>query len=366
MNILLAESSGFSPRALELLHTLGAVRQEELSGAALLNAVDDCDVLWVRLRNYVGSEVMDAAPRLKWIVSPTTGLNHIDLAAAEKRGICILSLQGQVDFLKEIRATAELTVGLMLALLRRIPSAAKDVREGGWNRDYFQGRELRGQDVGLVGLGRLGHLVAGYLLAFGSRVRAYDPRPEVFDLPGVEQMSLEELLTSSRLVSLHASYKSQSKEFFDAICFERMPQGSWFVNTARGELVDEAALLATLKSGHLAGAAIDVLSAESSLNLSEHPLVNYARTDDRLIITPHIGGCTLESMEQTEWFMAQQLNQHRTMDDSQLNDLKDEMEMQGVKNLNEEENSSMKTPDVHPKPENVKSIGFSNEKGIHQ
>lgn len=320
VNILLAESSGFSPRALELLRTLGDVRQEELSGAALLAAVGDCDVLWVRLRNQIGSDVMDAAPRLKWIVSPTTGLNHIDLEAAAKRGIRILSLKGQTDFLKEIRATAELTVGLMLALLRRIPSAAQDVREGGWNRNRFQGRELRGQDVGLVGMGRLGRLVAGYLLAFGSRVRACDPRPEVFDLPGVEPMSLEELLASSRLVSLHASYEPRNERFFDAACFERMPRGSWFVNTARGELVDEAALLAALASGHLAGAAVDVLAAESTLDLSKHPLVKYARADDRLIITPHIGGCTFESMEQTEWFMAQQLSQHRTMDDPQPND----------------------------------------------
>ena len=308
MKILLAESSDFNPRALELLRTLGAVRQEDLSGVALCGAVGDCDVLWVRLRNYIGAEVMDAAPRLKWIVSPTTGLNHIDLKAAEKRGIRILSLRGQTDFLKEIRATAELSIGLMLALLRRIPAAAWDVREGGWNRDRFQGRELHGQDVGLVGLGRLGHLVAGYLLAFGSRVRACDSRPEVFDLPGVERVSLEELLATSRLVSLHASYAPRNERFFDAACFERMPRGSWFVNTARGELVDETALLAALKSGHLAGAAVDVLAAESSLNLSEHPLVAFARADDRLILTPHIGGCTRESMEQTEWFMAQQLN----------------------------------------------------------
>lgn len=304
MNILLAESSGFSPRALELLRPLGAVRQEDLSGAALRAAAGDCDVLWVRLRNFIGPEVMDAAPRLKWIVSPTTGLNHIDLAAAEKRGIRVLSLRGEVDFLKEIRATAELTIGLMLALLRHIPAAAQGVRDGVWDRDRHQGRELFGQDVGLVGFGRLGRLVAGYLLAFGSRVRVYDPAATEPELPGVERVALEDLLAFSQLVSLHASYEPANERFFNAACFRRMPRGAWFVNTARGELVDEAALLKALESGHLAGAAVDVLAAEPSLVLDAHPLVRFARTSDRLILTPHIGGCTRESMERAEYFLA--------------------------------------------------------------
>lgn len=307
MKILLAESGGFSERALQGLRGLGEVRREDLSADALRGAIGDCDVLWVRLRNRIGPELMAEAPRLKWIVSATTGLNHIDLEAAAKRGIRVLSLKGETDFLKEIRATAELAIGLMLVLLRHIPAAAQDVRDGIWDRDRHQGRELHGQDVGLVGFGRLGHVMARYLLAFGSRVRACDPRAEAFDVPGVERVSLEELLVSSRMVSLHASYEPANERFFDAACFARMPQGSWFVNTARGELVDERALLAALESGHLAGAALDVLAAETSLDLSAHPLANYARIHDRLILTPHIGGCTSESMERAEEFMGEQL-----------------------------------------------------------
>lgn len=309
MKILLAESSGFGPRALQVLQALGSVRMENLAGAPLQKVLGDCEVLWVRLKNHIDARVMDAAPRLKWIVSPTTGLNHIDLDAAAKRGIRVLSLQGEVDFLREIRATAELTIGLMLALLRHIPAAAQGVRAGGWDRDRYQGRELHGQDVGLVGFGRLGRLVAGYLLAFGSRVRVYDPAATGPELPGVERVALEDLLASSRLVSLHASYEPANERFFNAACFRRMPRGSWFVNTARGEMVDEAALLDALESGHLAGAAVDVLAAETSLVLDEHPLVRFARASDRLILTPHIGGCTQESMERAESFMARKLQE---------------------------------------------------------
>jgi len=209
--------------------------------------------------------------------------------------------------LKEIRATAELTIGLMLALMRNIPSAARDVLDGHWDRDRYQGRELYGQDVGLVGFGRLGRIVAGYLLAFGSRVRVYDPAVPDPNMPGVESVALEDLLKTSRLVSLHASYSRENEQFFNADCFEHMPCGAWFVNTARGELVDESALLAALESGHLAGAAVDVLAAESALSLPTHPLVQFACSSDRLIVTPHIGGCTLESMERAEYFVVRKL-----------------------------------------------------------
>src|SRR5262245_30543857 len=145
VRILVSEPTGFSKAAAEVLGQLGEPILVDLDRSRLLAAVRDADVLWVRLRNRIDAEVMAAAERLKIIVTPTTGLNHIDLEEADRRGIRVLSLRGETDFLKNIRATAEHTLALVLALLRRVPAATVHVNDGGWNRDLFKGRELFGK-----------------------------------------------------------------------------------------------------------------------------------------------------------------------------------------------------------------------------
>ena len=305
MKVLIAESSGFSPAALAVVRSAADVIEVDVDRAGLLAACADADVLWVRLRNRIDAEVFDAAPRLKTVVTPTTGLNHIDLEETARRGIQVVSLKGEIAFLKDVRATAELTVGLLLALLRQVPAAAADVRDGNWDRDSFQGRELYGKTVGIVGYGRLGHIVARYLQAFDMRVLVTDPDLDPEDMePGLTKVPLAKLLRESEIVSLHVNLCDDTIAFFGRDEFEAMPSGSWFINTARGELVDEQALLDALESGRLAGAALDVLSDEESTGLAGHPLVEYAKTHPQLIITPHIGGCTADSMAKTERFLA--------------------------------------------------------------
>jgi D-3-phosphoglycerate dehydrogenase len=251
---------------------------------------------------------MAAAPRLKTIVTPTTGLNHIDLNEAHRRGITVLSLQGETEFLNDIRATAEHTVGLMLSLLRRVPSAVGDVQKGNWDRDLFKGHELFAKTIGIIGYGRLGRIVAKYLRAFDARILVSDPHFDQATLdPGISAVGLDDLLQESNIVSLHVSLSDRTRSFFGKEQFSKMKPGGWFVNTARGELIDEMALLDALRSGQLAGAALDVLCGEHQNVMENHPLVAYVREHDNLLITPHIGGCTLESMEKTEMFMAKKL-----------------------------------------------------------
>jgi D-3-phosphoglycerate dehydrogenase len=306
--ILLAESSGFSFEAAALLREQGALVLADLDRVGLLSAVKEADVLWVRLRHRIDAEVMAAAPRLKTIVTPTTGLNHIDINEAHRRGITVLSLQGETEFLNDIRATAEHTVGLMLSLLRRVPSAVDDVQKGNWNRDLFKGHELFGKTIGIIGYGRLGRIVAKYLKAFDTRILVSDPHVDQAILdPGILVVGLDELLQESDIVSLHVSLSDRTHSFFGKEQFLRMKAGSWFVNTARGELIDEMALLDALRSAQLAGAALDVLCGEQQNVMENHPLVAYAREHDNLLITPHIGGCTVESMEKTEYFLAGRL-----------------------------------------------------------
>ena len=308
LKILVAESRGFSTPAAELLRQVGEVVLAELNRADLLRAVHGADVLWVRLRHRIDAEILAAAPSLRIIATPTTGLNHIDVEDADRRGLRVLSLRGEVDLLREVRATAEHTLALLLALLRHIPAAVSHVRGGGWDRDLFRGHELFGKTVGIVGYGRLGGIVARSVEALGARIVVTDPRLEAQTVEGaVRVVSLDELLPEADIVTLHVAYSSATHGFFGQREFSLMKAGGWFINTSRGELVDESALLSAMRSGRLAGAALDVISNEQSMEPSDHPLIRYARDHHTLIVTPHIGGCTVESMAKTELFLAQRL-----------------------------------------------------------
>jgi D-3-phosphoglycerate dehydrogenase len=306
--ILVAESRDFASDAAALLQRVGCVKLRDLSREELLREISDVDVLWVRLRHRIDREILEAAPRLRYIVSPTTGLNHIEIDEAGTRGVRVLSLRDENIKLRDVRATAELTVGLMLALLRHLPESVSHVREGGWDRDRFKGHEIYGKTVGVVGYGRLGRLVAGYMEAMGARVLACDPNVEADRVDGsVELRSFEDLLQLSDIVSLHVSYSPSTHELLGGPEFALMKEGSWLVNSSRGEVIDEQALIAALDSGQLAGAALDVLAHEQTGDFHERPLIRYAREHPNLLITPHIGGCTFESMEKTERLMAERL-----------------------------------------------------------
>jgi D-3-phosphoglycerate dehydrogenase / 2-oxoglutarate reductase len=306
--ILVSESGGFSPRAVDLLREVGDLTLADLDRNGLLAAVRDIDILWVRLRHRIDGQLLDAAPELKIIATPTTGLNHIDLNESRVRGIQVLSLSGETAFLNDVRATAEHTLALILALIRQIPAASTHARLGGWNRDRFKGHELHGKTVGVVGYGRLGRIVSRYLKGFDTVVLTADPDVTQASVePPVTLVTLARLLDESNLVTLHVNLSEKTRGFFGREQFSAMKEGAWFINTSRGELVDETALLDALKSGHLAGAALDVISGEGGERVESHPVVAYALEHENLILTPHIGGCTEESMAQTEVFLAEKV-----------------------------------------------------------
>lgn len=304
--VLLAESDRFSPRAVEMLETFGAeVVLADLDREGLAASLRGVEVLWVRLRNAVDEEILEGADCLRIIATATTGLNHIDLQAAERRGIRVISLRGETEFLRDIRATAEHTLGLMLALLRHIPEAASHARQGGWNRDLFRGSELYQKTVGIVGYGRLGRIVARYLRGLDATVLVSDPHVRPDEIDGdLERVGLDELLRRSDLVSLHVNLTEATAGFFGKRELDLMKEGAWLVNTARGELLDEQALLQSLASGRIRGAALDVIQGETSDHRAQSPLLDYARQHRNLLITPHIGGNTDESLEKTEVFLA--------------------------------------------------------------
>jgi D-3-phosphoglycerate dehydrogenase len=304
--ILVAESSSFSSEAVRFLEDTGNVVLADLDRRSLLSSVTDVDILWVRLRNRIDLQVFQAARRLRLIATPTTGLNHIDVAEAERRNIHIISLRGETEFLQNVFATAEHTIALILGLLRHLPAAHQHVINGRWNRDLFVGRELHGKTAGVIGYGRVGRMVAGYLRAFGMRVLAADLPSRMGRQcdDGIESVSLDELLKNSDLVTLHISLVEGTTGFLGECEFSKMKRGVCFINTSRGELVDETALLVALDNGTIGCAAFDVLTDESSSGMMDNPIVQYALAHKNVLITPHIAGCTVESRAKTEVFLA--------------------------------------------------------------
>lgn len=342
--ILNAEAAGYSPEAAAVLADAGEVRLAELDRAALLEAVPWATALIVRLGHRVDDEVLDRARGLQVVATPTTGLDHVELQAARRRGVAVLSLKGESDFLDTVHATAEHTWSILLALARRVPWAHEHAAAGGWERDRFRGRELAGRSLGVLGLGRVGRRVAGYGLAFGMRVAACDPSPARW-VDGVARASgAAELAAMSDVLSVHVPLDASTRGLVGADVLAALPRGAVVVNTSRGQVIDEDALIAALESGRLGGAALDVLRGEPSAldaspptaacspravgarvpadatrtaspptNAAPHqaacdsPLVALARSRDDLLLTPHVGGATFESMARTEIFMARKL-----------------------------------------------------------
>jgi len=306
--ILNAEPLGYCDEARSILMRVGEVVELPLTRKDLLMRLIEFDVLIVRLGFQVDRKVIDAGRRLKAIVTATTGLDHIDVEYARSKGVAVLSLRGESNFLRSVSASAEYTWALVLALLRRIPQAFASVQAGNWNRDAFRGHELDGKRLGIVGLGRIGRKVARYGSAFGMKVFAYDPYADEW-MEGVERLpNLAGLLSCSDVLSLHVPLNDETIGMIGANELTRLPERAILVNTSRGELVDEAALAAALETGHLAGAALDVIAHERQPEKRQQsPLLAYARAHPNLLITPHIAGATHESMAKTEVFMAHKL-----------------------------------------------------------
>ncbi|MCG8459593.1 MAG: hypothetical protein MI919_25215 [Holophagales bacterium] len=315
LRILNAEADGYSAEARAILETLGRLEEGQLQRASLLQRLAGVQVLITRLGHRVDRELLGAAPDLLAVVSATTGLDHLDLDAARERGVEVLSLRGETDFLETIAATPEHTWALLLALVRRLPAAFEHARGGGWDRDRFRGSELADKRLGLVGLGRVGRRVSRYALAFGMEVAAVDPDAEAWQRPGAEGVekadSLETLLRRSHVVSLHASLGPDTRGMIGDRELGWARPGTILVNTARGGLVDEAALARALRTGRLGGAAVDVVDHERDAEQRlASPLFDYLRENGEagnLIVTPHIAGATAESMARTEVFMAHKL-----------------------------------------------------------
>ncbi len=309
---IITEPRNYSPKAIAVLKKLGPVFswREAKSNKVVLSKAE---ILVVKLGIKISKNVMGLMPNLKIIGTSTTGLNHIDIIETGKRRIDIVSLRGETKFLRTITPTAEETIGLMIMLTRNLPWGFDAVRRGRWDKEKFYGHELNGKTLGVLGFGRLGSLVARMAKPFGMEVLACDPFVAASKMSrfGVRKVGMDELFRKSDIVSVHVLLTAKTEKLVKRRHFRLMKPTAYFVNTARGELVDEKALLEVLNKKWIAGAALDVLADEDprGRHVKNHPLVRYARSHKNLIIVPHLGGATYESMAKTEEFIAQKIVQ---------------------------------------------------------
>lgn len=249
--------------------------------AELEAIIGDAEVLVTRAYNRVTRKVLAAAPHLELIAQGTSGIDNVDLEAAEERGIRVIHMPGI-----NANAVAELVVGNLIAMTRTVPQYTRDTKAGHFDRDDCAHRhELAHHRLGIVGLGNVGRLVARYARVFGMQVFAFDPYVSEF-ADATRVGSLEELLATTDILTLHVPLTQETRGMIGASEIAALARGSYLVNASRGEVLDLDAALAALASHHLAGLAIDVFDPE--------PPNRTFPDDPRLILTPHIGGCSYE------------------------------------------------------------------------
>ncbi len=263
----------------------------------LAEIIDRYDGIVIRSATRLTQDVIDRAKRLKVIGRAGVGIDNVDVDAATRRGIVVANAPEST-----VVSAAEQTIALILALARNIPQAHAALKDGRWERSRWSGVEVAGKTLGVIGLGRIGQQVARRALGLGMAVTAYDPfvGPERFRDLGVEQAeTVDELLGVSDVVTLHSPLTDETHCLIDRDAIARMRDGARLVNAARGALVDEDALAEALRSGKLAGAALDVFSTEPY----DGPLLEF----DQVIVTPHLAASTDEAQDRAGVIVAEQI-----------------------------------------------------------
>lgn len=293
-------SDSLSAQGIEILRAAPGLQVDvktNLTPAGLVAVIGQYDALVVRSATKVTAEVLDAATNLKVVGRAGIGVDNVDVAAATKRGVVVMNTPGGNTV-----TTAEHALALMMSLVRHVPQATASMKAGEWEKKKFQGHELCGKVLGVVGLGNIGSIVADRALGLKMKVVAYDPfiSPDRAAELGVELADLDSLYRRADIVTIHVPLLEETKNLVGADAFAKMKDGVYLVCAARGGIVDEAALLAALESGKVAGAALDVFAKEPP---GLTPLVAH----ERVICTPHLGASTVEAQEAVSLQVADQI-----------------------------------------------------------
>lgn len=258
----------------------------QMNRAEALAAVKDADALVIRSSTQADAELIAAAPKLKVIARAGVGVDNVDLNAATARGIVVMNTPDGNTI-----STAEYTFGLMLALARKIPYGFTSLSAGKWDRKAFTGVELKGKTLGIVGFGRIGQAVAKRAIAFEMNVITYDPyvSAPIAESLGAKMVRLDDLYAQADFITLHSIITDETREMINAETLATMKPGVRIVNAARGALINEHDLAAAIKSGHVAGAALDVYAEEPPP--ADNPLIGL----DNVLHTPHLAASTTDA-----------------------------------------------------------------------
>src|SRR5438876_722117 len=301
MKILVTDDVSMS--GLQPLSDAGLVVEKKtgLTRMELQESLCDYEGLIVRSETRVTADLIESAKILRVIGRAGVGVDNIDVSAATARGIVVMNAPDGNTI-----TTAEHTIALLVALARRVPQANSSLKSGKWERKKFIGTELQGKTLGIVGLGRIGRVVASRARALGMKIVAYDPfvAPEQARDLEIETASFEDAVTRSDFLTIHTPLTVETRGIIGPDAFAKMKQGVRVINCARGGLVDEAALYQAIKSGKVAGAALDVFDQEPPP--ADHPLLSL----DEVIVTPHLGASTTEAQEGVAFTVAEQMRDY--------------------------------------------------------
>src|SRR5213595_623676 len=290
MNVMICDP--ISPKGIALLQQQRefkvTVLEKRLAEAELLPLVGEVAALVVRSETKITRKVIEAALRLRVIGRAGVGVDNVDVETATQRGIVVMNTPGGNTI-----STAELTFSMLMALARKIPQAHGSMKAGEWNRKEFQGVELYNKTLGVLGMGRIGSEVARRAIVFGMRVLAYDPYLSLSRAKAlqVELVELDEIYARSDFITVHMPLSDETRGMINAVAFSKMKKGVRVLNCARGGIINEKDLFDAIKSGQVAGAALDVYETEPPPK--EFPLRNLPQ----VIMTPHLGASTEEAQE---------------------------------------------------------------------
>ena len=266
---------------------------------SVLVQIENYDALFTnpnKSKVYIGKQLIDAGKKLQVICTASTGTNHIDKDYAAIKGVKIISLTEERDVINKISSTAEHAFALTLSSIRNIPKSYSSVLEGHWDYEKFIGRQMDGLTIGVIGYGRLGSIYSKYCLAFGSKVLVYDPFKNV-DKKNIQQVNdINKLLFKSDVISIHVHATDQTKNMINRKWFNKMKSNVLIINTSRGDIIYEPDLVEFLSKNKSVKIATDVL-ADEIRNRNGSPLLQLASKSNQVIITPHIGGMTIEAQE---------------------------------------------------------------------
>tara|TARA_Y100001970_G_scaffold149443_1_gene183371 strand:+ start:11878 stop:12837 length:960 start_codon:yes stop_codon:yes gene_type:complete len=245
---------------------------------------------------FLGKDLLSLSKKLKIICTASTGTNHIDLKYCDENNIKIISLRNEKKIIKKISSTAELAFLLSLLMLRNIPEANKSVFRGEWDYEKFIGRQLNEVTIGVIGYGRLGKIITKYFKTFGSKIIIYDPYLNINDNKIKQTNNIQDLLKTADIITIHIHADKKNTNFIDSNKLIQMKKNVIIINTSRGEVIDEKALVQFLKKNKLAKIATDVLLNEQT-NRNKSLLLKYSFKSNQVFITPHIGGMTNKAQE---------------------------------------------------------------------